>query len=475
MTRPPPRTPAAAPARLGLLGLLCLLCLLGLLPARPARALASCAPGAFLDPDWCRAAQIAVDVAWAAYGHKSYLPAGFQVLKTYRDATQGGFAMISGAGSTQTRVCYVAFRGTDSYTDAQKDLQSMVTRPCKTEQGKAFGACGDGFYDQYNALRQLGLVRYLTQEVAAGACWRLRIYGHSLGGGLASLLAAELQTVDPSQYSKQFMEVVTLGEPRPFDTSTADTFHRQVAKTRWMNWDDCIPTMPMTVMGFRHFGVARYIDYSSFWNKWSFDVQRQDFSPFWYSCGYHEIAAYNDRLQNCPGSCKACAAGSFCPGGFQEQLACGDASVFCPAGSAAAQPVSAGYYSTGGTPSTRTGQQRCPADFYCVAGVKRPCPRGSTAVAGSVQCSPAAGPDGGAPPDRGAPADGGQASTADAAPDGHRDDQGTPPAPEPGGSAGGCAVGAEPRADLRVGFWVWWGLLALLRRPRRRPRRRRPG
>lgn len=51
--------------------------------------------------------------------------------------------------------------------------------------------------------------------------------------------------------------------------------------------------------------------------------------------------------------------------------------MFCPAGSASPTLVSKGYYSAGGTTMTASFQMICEEGFFCVDGVKYPCPSGS--------------------------------------------------------------------------------------------------
>ena len=85
-----------------------------------------------------------------------------------------------------------------------------------------------------------------------------------------------------------------------------------------------------------------------------------------------------------------CEAGYFCPPAStsEQQQACGNASYYCPASSSLPSPVNDGYYSTGyrshigQTQSLedemfRTGQSPCEAGYYCLGGVRAPCPAGT--------------------------------------------------------------------------------------------------
>ncbi|PIU75307.1 MAG: hypothetical protein COS76_01500, partial [Candidatus Portnoybacteria bacterium CG06_land_8_20_14_3_00_39_12] len=61
-----------------------------------------------------------------------------------------------------------------------------------------------------------------------------------------------------------------------------------------------------------------------------------------------------------------------------KRYECGGNNYYCPtATSSASTAVSTGYYSTGGTETTRTGQSICEAGNYCSAGVKTACSAGT--------------------------------------------------------------------------------------------------
>ena len=86
-----------------------------------------------------------------------------------------------------------------------------------------------------------------------------------------------------------------------------------------------------------------------------------------------------------------CRAGYYLPANATSCRACGGNNYYCKGGtfnvSSSAQgrrTVSSGYYSTGGTSTTRTGQSQCGAGYYCSAGVR-------TACSGSLQYQNAAG------------------------------------------------------------------------------------
>lgn len=81
-----------------------------------------------------------------------------------------------------------------------------------------------------------------------------------------------------------------------------------------------------------------------------------------------------------------CSAGYYLKANATSCSACGGNNYYCPGGtynvSSSAQgrnTVSSGYYSTGGTSTTRTGQSQCTGATYCSSGVQNNCPSGYTA------------------------------------------------------------------------------------------------
>lgn len=86
----------------------------------------------------------------------------------------------------------------------------------------------------------------------------------------------------------------------------------------------------------------------------------------------------------CPDkSSVTCRPGYYLPANASSCSACGGNNYYCPGGtfnvSSSAQgrnTVSPGYYSTGGTSTTRTGQAQCTGATYCTGGVKYNCPTG---------------------------------------------------------------------------------------------------
>jgi len=107
-------------------------------------------------------------------------------------------------------------------------------------------------------------------------------------------------------------------------------------------------------------------------------------------CNAKRCGFLGQSSATCNQACPAgyfCGAGTACPDAVNNDGSspatsiqakdCGSNNVFCPTGSEFPVPVSDGHYSTGGTVTTRTGQQQCEPGYYCELGVRTPCPGGT--------------------------------------------------------------------------------------------------
>jgi hypothetical protein len=107
-------------------------------------------------------------------------------------------------------------------------------------------------------------------------------------------------------------------------------------------------------------------------------------------CGAGQFgSAQNLTTSTCSGQC---SAGYYCPANSTSSTAaqCGSAAVYCPVGSGSPTSVSTGYYSFGGaSASVQTAQLPCEAGYFCVGGVRSPCPAGtySSSVQRTTLCT----------------------------------------------------------------------------------------
>lgn len=111
-----------------------------------------------------------------------------------------------------------------------------------------------------------------------------------------------------------------------------------------------------------------------------------------YACaGGNNVTQCGDGYMSDAGasSCTGCLAGAYCPNSASvDYIPCGGNERYCPALSKTWTDVSAGYYSTGGTYATRTGQSICPIGSYCANGVKYACGGGTySSTTGNSYCT----------------------------------------------------------------------------------------
>lgn len=93
-----------------------------------------------------------------------------------------------------------------------------------------------------------------------------------------------------------------------------------------------------------------------------------------------------------------CQEGYYCPLGSisSRQNECGNASVFCPTGSPYPTKVSTGYYTVGPFPyehkRRRVAQKICEVGYFCVGGLKQPCPPGTYGATPGLSTTACSGP-----------------------------------------------------------------------------------
>jgi hypothetical protein len=90
------------------------------------------------------------------------------------------------------------------------------------------------------------------------------------------------------------------------------------------------------------------------------------------SAGFHG-ATFGSTDSSCDGQCDA---GYFCPPASisPQEVPCGDPGSYCPPGSSLPTSVSPGYFSIGGSTTTRTGETIATKGSYAVSGVLYTCP-----------------------------------------------------------------------------------------------------
>ena len=136
----------------------------------------------------------------------------------------------------------IAFRGTEptQLSDVKADLLA-IKRKSKTE-----GHVHMGFKVE---LRKLwNDIQGLIDKKRNHNLW---ITGHSLGGAMATLCASRLEEREPKLF--------TYGSPRVGGKEFCANC--EIEHYRFTNNNDIVPSIPFWIMGFRHHGDQKYLNY----------------------------------------------------------------------------------------------------------------------------------------------------------------------------------------------------------------------
>jgi triacylglycerol lipase len=164
-----------------------------------------------------------------------------------------GFAKNSAQGVVIAHESFIvaAFRGTDEIGDWLDNINAVAVEHPLGEVHRGFQASlmdvWPGMKTQIRRIRRSSDAAHLP----------LFITGHSLGGGMATLAAAQLIHAD-----EPFYGVYTYGQPRVGDRLFSRTYNSEAAsKTfRFHNNNDIVTRVPARLMGYSHVGTYIYID-----------------------------------------------------------------------------------------------------------------------------------------------------------------------------------------------------------------------
>ena len=153
----------------------------------------------------------------------------------------------------------VAFRGTQPNRPMDWFVDFRATRG---HWDHNIGEVHDGFY---NALRKVWGVTLANGEVLPKRLVNrgnktIWITGHSLGGALAELCAAQAMFVSKIPVQG----VYTFGQPRVGNKDFAAAVHEKLGSGiyRFVNDRDIVPRVPLFTMGFCHYGSQRFFDHA---------------------------------------------------------------------------------------------------------------------------------------------------------------------------------------------------------------------
>ena len=175
---------------------------------------------------------------------------GFTRLRRFNNVDRNTFA-FTGYSSNQNRIV-LSFRGTNG-----ADLQNWMTNlnGLKSDFPGVSGAQAHrGFLNAYNAIA--GNIRTeLRSLISSFRTAEILVTGHSLGGALANLAAADIRVnIRPSNR----VRVMTFGQPRPGDDNFSNWLFQQFTNVndliRVTHADDPVVRLPPRMMGFRHAG-----------------------------------------------------------------------------------------------------------------------------------------------------------------------------------------------------------------------------
>jgi predicted alpha/beta-hydrolase family hydrolase len=132
---------------------------------------------------------------------------------------------------------YLAIEGSDEAADWRRNFEFVYTA----------GDTHAGFANYATLL--------MAQMLAEGVSFRrddhLIVTGHSLGGAVATIIAAHLQDHLP------WVDLVTFGSPRPGGRRFRQRL--RVPHHRYVHGADLVPHLPSAAFGFRHTAPARVL------------------------------------------------------------------------------------------------------------------------------------------------------------------------------------------------------------------------
>lgn len=149
------------------------------------------------------------------------------------------------------KVAVVSFRGTSTSEDMLIGLEAAFYSDFLDSNGIILGVGADGFVSAYDKIRKTSLIaETITRAKTSG----LVITGHSLGGALATLCAADIHSISPSSDSFQ-IKIVTFGAPRSLSSNTTKRIEEmKLEHYRCVNYGDPVPMLRFATMGFGHVG-----------------------------------------------------------------------------------------------------------------------------------------------------------------------------------------------------------------------------
>jgi predicted lipase len=142
----------------------------------------------------------------------------------------------------------LAFRGTASKENWKHNWESIRKNTDYCPKCRVHG----GFWDQWTPIRER-LVKKVREAHDKFPDFRLIITGHSLGGAIATLAAADIRKIDVDPWYLTNTELFTFGSPRVGNKHTARFLSKQSTLSyRVTSLNDPIPNLPFHAFGYWH-------------------------------------------------------------------------------------------------------------------------------------------------------------------------------------------------------------------------------
>lgn len=142
----------------------------------------------------------------------------------------------------------VVCRGTDEWLDWIDNIRAFAQRAL-------FGEFHRGFWESVEDLWPT--INHDLQRACQSSPRPLFLAGHSLGGAMATIIAARLIHED-----RPFTSVYTFGQPRAMTRDTARIYNVEAGRRhhRFQNNQDIVTRVPARLMNYSHVGGCVYID-----------------------------------------------------------------------------------------------------------------------------------------------------------------------------------------------------------------------
>lgn len=115
----------------------------------------------------------------------------------------------------------ISFRGTANLEDTLLDLKSAKSVEALAHNGDQIGTAAEGFYIAYDRMRSVGVLDEALERARLPRNGGLIfVTGHSLGGAMATICAADLHQ-SYQEKDNLTIRVATYGSPRAFTNETS--------------------------------------------------------------------------------------------------------------------------------------------------------------------------------------------------------------------------------------------------------------